>query len=166
MRLDVSRNVRFTLKNQKIFYLENRAHSKNISVQNDIFLNPYPSTITLSFTPTLPPFSFTKTLKKLNNLGILQTATVSLFDSLFESSLTQLRSNYKIFKDQSAHTTTRAYIYIYIYIYTYIYFKAINNVLDAKTILRTHMLIKIFCLLYRNFVVIYVSMYMFIFMTA
>ena len=30
------------------------------------------------------------------------------------------------------------YIYIYIYIYTYINFKAINNALDAKMLLKTH----------------------------
>ena len=38
------------------------------------------------------------------------------------------------------------YIYIiyiyYIYIYTYINFKAINNVLDAKMVLKTHLFIK------------------------
>ena len=40
------------------------------------------------------------------------------------------------------------YIYIYIYIiyiyYIYINFKAINNVLDGKMVLKTHLLIKIF----------------------
>ena len=40
------------------------------------------------------------------------------------------------------------YIYIlYIYIYIYINFKAINNVLDAKMVLKTHSLIKIFVLI-------------------
>ena len=39
-------------------------------------------------------------------------------------------------------------IYIYIYIlYIYINFKAINNVLDAKIVLKTHFFIKIFRLL-------------------
>ena len=38
------------------------------------------------------------------------------------------------------------------YIYIYINFKAINNVLDAKMVLKTHLLIKIFRLLYRSFV--------------
>ena len=36
------------------------------------------------------------------------------------------------------------YMYVYIYIYIYINFKAINNVLDAKMVLKTHLLIKIF----------------------
>ena len=49
------------------------------------------------------------------------------------------------------------YIYTYIHIHIYIYiiyinFKAINNVLDAKMVLKTHLLIKIFRLLYRSFV--------------
>ena len=34
------------------------------------------------------------------------------------------------------------YIYINIYIYTYINFKAINNALDAKMVLKTHLFIK------------------------
>ena len=50
-----------------------------------------------------------------------------------------------------------------IYRYTYINFKAINNVLDAKMVLKIHLLIKIFRLLYRSFVFMYVSMYIFIF---
>ena len=45
-------------------------------------------------------------------------------------------------------------------------FKAINNVLDAKMVLKTHLLIKIFRLLYRSFVFIYVSMYIFIYIAA
>ena len=57
-------------------------------------------------------------------------------------------------------------MYVNIYIYTYINFKAINNVLDAKMVLKTHLLIKIFRLLYRSFVFIYVSMYIFIYMAA
>ena len=36
--------------------------------------------------------------------------------------------------------------------YIYINFKAINNVSDAKMVLKTHLLIKIFRLLYRSFV--------------
>ena len=46
------------------------------------------------------------------------------------------------------------YVYIYniIYIYIYINFKAINNVLDAKMVLKTHFFIKIFRLLYISFV--------------
>ena len=40
------------------------------------------------------------------------------------------------------------YIYIYICIYKYINFKAVNNVLDAKMVLKTHLFIKIFRLLY------------------
>ena len=63
-------------------------------------------------------------------------------------------------KDQSAHTTTRAvsveiYIYIHIYIHTYTNFKTINNVLDERMVLKTHLFIKIFRLLYRCFVFIY-----------
>ena len=84
----------------------------------------------------------------------------------------------KILKDQSAHTTTRAvgvaiYIHIYIYKYIYIYicmyiinFKAINNVLDAKMVLKTHFSIKMFRLVYRSFVFTYISMYIFIYMAA
>ena len=34
------------------------------------------------------------------------------------------------------------HIYIYIYIYIYINFKALNNVLDAKMVLKTHFFIK------------------------
>ena len=44
------------------------------------------------------------------------------------------------------------YIYIYIYIYN---FKAINKVLDAKMLFKTHLFIKnikIFSFLYRSFV--------------
>ena len=41
---------------------------------------------------------------------------------------------------------------LYIYIYIYINFQAINNVLDAKMVVKTHLLIKIFRLLYRSFV--------------
>ena len=44
------------------------------------------------------------------------------------------------------------YTYYYIYKYYYINFKAINNVLDAKMVLKTHLFIKIFHLLYRGFV--------------
>ena len=49
------------------------------------------------------------------------------------------------------------YIYIYIYIYICIYilyinFKAVITVLDAKMVLITHFFIKIFHLLYSNFV--------------
>ena len=44
------------------------------------------------------------------------------------------------------------YIYIILYIYIYINFKAINNVLDAKMVLKTHFFIKIFRLLYISFV--------------
>ena len=47
------------------------------------------------------------------------------------------------------------YIYIYIYIsfiYIYINFESKNNVLDAKMVLKTHLFIKIFRLLYRSFV--------------
>ena len=43
-------------------------------------------------------------------------------------------------------------IYIILYIYIYITFKAINNVLDAKMVLKTHFFIKIFRLLYISFV--------------
>ena len=62
------------------------------------------------------------------------------------------------------------YTYIYIYLYVlhmciiyicmriYIYYiyihVAINNVLDAKMVLKTHLLIKVFRLLYRSFVYI------------
>ena len=34
------------------------------------------------------------------------------------------------------------YIHIYIYIYIYINFKAINNALDSKMVLKTHLFIK------------------------
>ena len=34
------------------------------------------------------------------------------------------------------------YVYIYIYIYIYINFKGINNVLDAKMVLKTYLFIK------------------------
>ena len=44
------------------------------------------------------------------------------------------------------------YVYIYNIIYIYINFKAINNVLDAKMVLKTHFFIKIFRLLYISFV--------------
>ena len=44
------------------------------------------------------------------------------------------------------------YIYIYIYIYLYINFKAINNALDAKMVLKHISLLKIFRFLYRSFV--------------
>ena len=44
------------------------------------------------------------------------------------------------------------YMYIYIYIYIYIKFQAMNNVLHAKMVLKTHLFIKIFRLLYRSFV--------------
>ena len=37
---------------------------------------------------------------------------------------------------------------------------------DAKMLLKTHLLIKIFFLLYRSFVFIYVSMYISIYMAA
>ena len=50
--------------------------------------------------------------------------------------------------------------------YIYIYFKAIDNVSDAKMVLKIHMFIKISCLLYRSFVFIYVSMYISIYMAA
>ena len=33
-------------------------------------------------------------------------------------------------------------MYIYIYIHTYINFKAINNALDSKMVLKTHLFIK------------------------
>ena len=44
------------------------------------------------------------------------------------------------------------YIIYIIYIYIYINFKAISNVLDAKMVLKTYLLIKIFRLLYKSFV--------------
>ena len=47
-------------------------------------------------------------------------------------------------------------MYIHIYIYIYFNFKAINNVLDAKIVLKTHLLIKIFRLLY-----IYIHIYIY-----
>ena len=34
------------------------------------------------------------------------------------------------------------YIDVYIYIYIYVNFKAMNNVLDAKMVLKTHLFIK------------------------
>ena len=40
------------------------------------------------------------------------------------------------------------------------------KMLDAKMLLKTHLLIKIFFLLYRSFVFIYVSMYIFLYMAA
>ena len=48
----------------------------------------------------------------------------------------------------------------------YINFKAINNVSDTKMVLKTYLFIKIFRLLYRSFVFIYASMYIFIYMAA
>ena len=44
------------------------------------------------------------------------------------------------------------YIYIYICMYIYINFKAIDSVLDGKLVSKSHLLIKIFHLLYRSFV--------------
>ena len=44
------------------------------------------------------------------------------------------------------------YIYMQIYIYIYINFKAINNVLDAKMVLKHIYSLKIFRFLYRSFV--------------
>ena len=40
--------------------------------------------------------------------------------------------------------------HIYIYIYVYINFKAINNVLDAKMVLKTHLFVNIFRLIYKS----------------
>ena len=55
MQLDVSHNVQFTLKFRKMFISRIRGYSKNMFVQNDMFLNPSPSN---------PSFLITKTLKK------------------------------------------------------------------------------------------------------
>ena len=55
------------------------------------------------------------------------------------------------------------YINIYIYIYLYINFKAINNTLDSKMVLKHICLLKIFRFLYRSFVTIYIYIYIHIY---
>ena len=64
----------------------------------------------------------------------------------------------------SAHTTTRVVgVAIYIYIYIYINSKAINNVLHAKMVLKTHLFIEIFRILYRTSVfIMYLCIYFYI----
>ena len=54
----------------------------------------------------------------------------------------------QIYKYTYTHTHTHTHTHIYIYIN----FKAINNVLHAKMVLKTLLFIKIFRLLYRSFV--------------
>ena len=53
--------------------------------------------------------------------------------------------------------------YTHTHIYIYTNFKAINNELDAKKVLKTHLFIKIFCLLYRSkqIYIIYVYIYVY-----
>ena len=69
MRLDVSRNVQFTLKFRKVFISRIRGHSKNMLVQNDRFLNPSPSN---------PSFVITKTLKTWQLLVWIRYVTRSI----------------------------------------------------------------------------------------
>ena len=69
MRLDVSRNVQFTLKFRKVFISRIRGHSKNMLVQNDRFLNPCPSN---------PSFVITKTLKTWQLLVWIRYVTRSI----------------------------------------------------------------------------------------
>ena len=103
MRLDVSRNVRFTLKIQKIVYFENQGSL--MLVHNDIFLNPSPSNITLFHKPP-PSFSSTKTLNKITSLGMNQ-----------QSSRHSARGLEQQAQGQYGHSSRRSNIYIYVYIY-------------------------------------------------
>ena len=117
-------------------------------VQNDIFLNPSPSNITL-FSRTPSSFLIHWNTKKNDKYWYESDTYIKRSicrQQLFLSFRAHQRSwdQIKILKDQSAHTTTRA---VGIAIYTYINFKAINNVLDAKIVLKTHFFIKIFRLL-------------------
>ena len=87
------------LKFRKLFISRIRGHSKNMLVQNDIFLNHTPSNITLCnfFHKTPRPFSFTKALKKWQILAwIKNQKEIYIYINFI-------------------------YIYIYIYIYVYIY---------------------------------------------
>ena len=66
----------------KLFIPRIRGHSKNVLLQNDIFLDPCPSNITLCiffFQESPPPFSFTKTLKKKKNLSTNQKSDNNCF---------------------------------------------------------------------------------------
>ena len=129
MRLEVSRNVRFTLKIQKIDYFEKQESlKKNMLVQNDISLPP--SNITL-FSRTPSSFLIHKNTKKSDKSWyesdiyiISSICRQQLFRSLraHQCSSDQM----KILKDQSAHTTTRAvgvafHLWLYIYIFSAIF---------------------------------------------
>ena len=55
------------------------------------------------------------------------------------------------------------YIYIHIYIYIYINFKAINNVLNANMVLKTHLFIKILAYVTEvSYSYIYLCIYLYI----
>ena len=112
MGLDVSRNVRFTLKIQKVVYFEKQGSLKKYVSAERHFFEPLSLQYHTFFTnpPPPTPFSFTKTLKKNDKSWYesdrqifykinLQTAAVSLFES---SLAAQIIPRY--YYD---HTTTR-----------------------------------------------------------
>ena len=73
MGLDVSRNVRFTLKIQKVVYFEKQGSLKKYVSAERHFFEPLSLQYHTFFTnpPPPTPFSFTKTLKKkMTNLGM------------------------------------------------------------------------------------------------
>ena len=132
-----------------------------------------------SFRTPLPPLShfFYQPPPPFSNLGMNQRSIYIIRSISRQQLFHYLRAHQrssdqmKVMKDQSEcsyyyQSSGRSNIYIYIYIYIYINFKAINNVLDTKMVLKTYLFIKILRLLYRSFVFIYASMYILIYMAA